>query len=245
MSKLSIIIPIFNEENTIAEIIKGVKLAKLPTAFEKEIIFVDDGSNDKTKRVLSEFQISNYGLLSQNKFQILTHNKNRGKGAAVRSGLKVAGGDYIIIQDADLEYDPSDYAKLLEPIIKKSAKVVYGTRLLNYPLKLWGENKTILPTHLLANKFLTFLTNLLYGSELTDMETGYKLIDANILKKIKFKSNRFDFEPEITAKILKLKTPIVEVPISVKPRTYKEGKKIKWTDGLLAIWTLVKYKIIN
>lgn len=236
---LSIIIPVFNEEKTIKEILRKVFNIKLPSKIKKEIIVVNDGSTDKTSLVLSEFQITNY------KFQILEHDKNQGKGSAVRTGLKNAKGDYIIIQDADLEYDPLYFNKLLEPIIKAKAQVIYGTRLKNYPLKLWGQYKTVLPTHLIANKFLTLLTNILYGSKLTDMETGYKLINAKVLKKIKLAANGFNFEPEITAKILNMKIPIIEVPIQIKPRTYREGKKIGWTDGLAAIWTLVKYRFVD
>ncbi len=235
--KLSIIIPLYNEEKTINKLLSKVVLAKVPKSIKKEIIVINDGSIDNSK-----LKIKSLKLRGAKK---IYHENNLGKGAAIRSGLRIAKGDYVIIQDADLEYDPNDYSKLLWPIIHNKALVVYGTRLINYPLRFWGKDKTVLPSHLLANKFLTFLTNLLYGSELTDMETGYKLIDANILKKIKFKSNRFDFEPEITAKILKLKIPIVEVPIDVKPRTYKEGKKISWKDGLIAIWTLIKYRIVD
>ncbi len=231
--KLSIIIPVYNEEKTIGEVITKVVGVKVPS-ITKEIIVVDDGSTDSSK-----FKIQNSKLKGIKK---VFHEKNLGKGAAIRSGVKVATGDLIIIQDADLEYNPEDYNKLLEPILKKGAKVVYGTRLTSYPLIVWGKNKTVLPTHLIANRFLTFLTNLLYGSNLTDMETCYKIFTREIFRKISIKSNRFNFEPEITAKILKLGVFIVEVPIIVKPRTYKEGKKINWLDGLIAIWTLVKYK---
>lgn len=237
--KLSIIIPVYNEEKTIEQILERVAKVKVPNGIGKEIIVVDDGSTDKTKKVLSESQIPNP------KFQILKHQKNQGKGAAVRSGLKVATGDFVIIQDADLEYNPKDYEKLLAPVIQDNIQVVYGTRLVNYPLKFSGKNKTVMPVHLIANRFLTALTNLLYGSHLTDMETCYKLFNRQVLKNISIKSNRFDFEPEITAKILKQKIPIIEVPIKVKPRTYKEGKKISWIDGLVAIWTLFKYKFTD
>lgn len=233
---LSIIIPVFNEEKTIELILNKVQRVRLPGA-KKEIIVVDDCSFDNTSRILSKFK--------RNGIKSYRHKKNMGKGAAIRTGIEYASGDLIIIQDADLEYDPLYYVELLKPFDKKDTKVVYGSRLINYPLKLWGKDKTILPIHLIANKFLTFLTNLVYGSNLTDMETGYKLFKKDVLKGIGLKSNKFDFEAEITAKILKRKIPIVEVPISVKPRSYKEGKKIGWRDGLAAIWTLIKYRYTN
>lgn len=235
--KLSIIIPIYNEEKTIEEILSRVSNAKLQSGIKKEIILVDDGSTDSSKFKVQRLKLQ--GL------KTIFHKKNLGKGAAIKSGLNITTGDYIIIQDADLEYNPKDYEKLLAPVIKDNIQVVYGTRLVNYPLKLSGKNKTVLPTHLVANRFLTALTNLLYGSHLTDMETCYKLFNRQVLKNISIKSNRFDFEPEITAKILKQNIPIIEVPIKVKPRTYKEGKKIGWIDGIIAIWTLFKYKFTD
>jgi len=236
MTKLSIIIPIYNEENTIRETLRRVLLAKLPAKIKKEIIVIDDGSTDKTPAILTECKIKNL------KFKILRHSKNKGKGAAIRTGIENSTGDLIIIQDADLEYNPSYYQKLLQPVLENNKQVVYGSRLINYPLILWGKHKTILPIHLVANKLLTFLTNLLYGCSITDMETGYKLFKRKILNGIDLESNSFNFEAEITAKILKKKIPIVEVPIIVKPRTYKEGKKIGWKDGIAAIWTLIKYR---
>lgn len=234
MKTLSIVIPVFNEEDTIDEIIKKVSLVVLPSEIKKEIIVVDDGSTDRTKLKLNAQK--SYILKK------IFHEKNLGKGMAIRSGIKYAKGDYIIIQDADLEYDPKYYPLLLQPVLENKASVVYGTRLKNYPLKFWGDNKTVLPSHLIANRFLTLLTNLLFSSNLSDMETGYKVFKKDIFKKISLKSNRFEFEPEVTAKILKLKIPILEIPIKVKPRTRKEGKKIGWNDGMVAIWTLLKYR---
>ncbi len=234
MKTLSIIIPVFNEEKTIKQILNKVKQIKLPN-LNKEIIVISDCSTDNTDRILS----------TEKNIKFIRHKKNIGKGAAVKTGLKEATGDLVIIQDADLEYDPIYYAKLLEPVLREKASVVYGTRLKNYPLKFWGKNKTVLPSHLIANKFLTLLTKILYGGNVTDMETGYKLFSKKILDEIDIKSNKFDFEAEVTAKVLKRKVSIVEVPISVTPRTYKEGKKIGWEDGISAIWTLIKYRFIN
>ncbi|MBU1031368.1 glycosyltransferase family 2 protein [Patescibacteria group bacterium] len=232
--KLSIIIPVFNEKKTIREVIKKVSFVELPDKINKEIIIVDDGSTDGSVNLIKNIMIKGV--------RKIFHEKNSGKGAAVRTGIEHSMGDLIIIQDADLEYDPNYYKKLLEPILEKNAQVVYGSRLMTYPLKIWGRNKTILPIHLIANKFLTLLTNLLYGGNITDMETGYKLFKREVLKNISINSNKFDFEAEVTAKILKREIPIIEVPISVKPRTYKDGKKIGWKDGFWAVWTLLKYK---
>lgn len=232
---LSVIIPVFNEEKTILEILKRISNAKLPSGITKEIIVVDDCSTDKTVSLIKKVK----GIKE------IFHKKNLGKGAAIRSGLKIAKGEIIIIQDADLEYDPGYYPDLLKPILEKNREIVYGTRLINYPLKLWGENKTILPTHLMANKFLTWLTNILYGSDLTDMETCYKAFKRNCLKGIELESNRFEFEPEITAKFLKKGYRIIEVPIKVKPRTHLEGKKISGIDGFQAIFALFKFRFFN
>lgn len=234
---LSIIIPVFNEKKTIRPILEKVSKVQLPSSISREIIVVDDCSTDGTSQILkNEKKI---------RFKYIKHNENLGKGAAIRSGFENAKRDIIIIQDADLEYDPNDYNKLLEPMLKKGAKVVYGTRLINYPLRFWGKEKTVLPAHLIANKFLTFLTNKLYGCNLTDMETGYKLFRREVLDSLVIKSNQFDFEAEITAKIIKKGFEVIEVPISVIPRTYKEGKKIGWIDGIIAIWTLLKYRFVD
>lgn len=244
--KLSIVIPSYNEEKTIGLVLKKVSQVKLPSLIRKEIIVVDDGSTDRTSEVLFRFQMSNkITRLRRNKFQIFTHKKNRGKGGAIKAGLKHATGEIVIIQDADSEYDPVYYPTLLKPILEKRVEVVYGSRLKNYPFRLWGKNKTVLPTHLLANKILTYLTNLLFNSSLTDMETGYKVFKTNCLNGVKLKSERFGFEPEITAKFLKKGLKILEVPIDVTPRTYKEGKKINFWDGIIAIWTILKYRFTN
>lgn len=234
MKTLSIIIPVYNEEKTVGVLLKKVIDVKLPLGFKKEIILIDDGSRDKTFSVLSKIR--------NKKIKIFQHDKNYGKGTAVRTGLRYVKGDYIIIQDADLEYNPNDYTKLLQPILQKKTEVVYGTRLKNYPLRLWGKNKTILPLHLIGNKFLTFMTNMLYKSKLSDMETCYKLFTKNVLSVLDLQSNRFEIEPEITAKILKKRFSIYEIPIQVSPRTHKEGKKISWKDGFKAVFALVKYR---
>lgn len=232
---LSIIIPVFNEENTISKILNKVSQVRLPNGIKKEIIVVDDGSEDSSKLKVKS--------LKSKRIKLLSHPKNLGKGAAIKTGLKQATGNIVIIQDADLEYDPSYYPNLLKPILENRADIVYGTRLINYPLKLWGKDKTVLPTHLIANRFLTGLTNLLYGSNLTDMETGYKVFRTDCLKGIVLTSNDFGFEPEITAKFLKRGFKIIEIPIRVKLRTHKQGKKIDWRDGFKAIYSLFKFRL--
>lgn len=232
--KLSIIIPVFNEEKTIKILLERVAGAKLPKGLNREIIIIDDGSSDSTSKIISR--------IKKIKFKYFKNNINLGKGASIRIGFKKTSGDFIIIQDADLEYNPQDFSKLLKPITDGESKVVYGSRLINYPLRLWGENKTVMPTHLIGNKFLTGLTNLLYGSNLTDMETCYKIFKSEVILGLNLISNRFEIEPEITAKILKKGIQIVEVPIVVKPRTPQEGKKISWKDGFIAVWTLIKHK---
>lgn len=237
MKKLSIIIPVFNEEKTIKELLSRVNNVKLPKYIGKEIIVVDDCSTDNTSKILSK--IEGIG------FKYIRHEKNYGKGFAVRTGLYRSLGDYIIIQDADLEYDPYDYGRLLQPILDKKAEVVYGNRFANYPLKFWGENTTILPLHWISNMVLAAITNILYGSNLRDMETCYKLFTKKVFNSLNLKSKGFEIEPEITAKILKEGYKIFEVPIRVSPRTYKEGKKIGWKDGFIAIWTLIKYRFVN
>ncbi len=222
--KLSVIMPVFNEVNTLIEILNRVQAVKL----DKEIIIVDDFSNDGTRDLLSK--------LKENNTKVILQNKNQGKGAAVKTGIESATGDYIIIQDADLEYDPQDYLKLLEPIMQNKSKVVYGSRFL-------GQHYFSTLSHKLGNQFLTLISNLLYQSSLTDMETCYKLIPAELAKQLNIKAKRFDMEPEITAKILKRGYKILEVPISYKGRAFSEGKKISWKDAFSAIWTLIKFRV--
>lgn len=230
MQKVSIIIPVYNEKNNLLEILKQVETASFAN-LEKEIIIVDDFSTDGTKEILKNIE---------NKYQIYYHEINKGKGAAIKTALKYATGDYTVIQDADLEYSPNDYDKLLPLLIKKEAEVVYGSRLLNKE-----NDKNFMFKNKMANIFLTALTNVLYGCAISDMETCYKAFKTEIIKNIKINSNRFDFEPEITAKILKKKCILKEVAINYKGRSHNEGKKINYKDGLFAILTLIKYKFFD
>jgi glycosyltransferase involved in cell wall biosynthesis len=224
--KLSILIPIYNERATIMELVKRVQAAP----FDMEIIAVDDGSNDGTGDLLPE--VEKLGIV------VLSHPTNQGKGAAVRTALTRATGDIIIIQDADLEYDPRDYAALVQPIMEGRAKVVYGSRFL-------GPRMAMFYWHMLANKMLTLMTNILYDTILSDMETGYKAFRADVIRSFPLRSRRFDFEPEVTAKVLKRGNRIFEVPISYYGREYSEGKKIGTKDGFVAIWTLLKYRFVD
>jgi glycosyltransferase involved in cell wall biosynthesis len=223
--KLSVIIPVYNEEATIDEVIDKVRTVEIPT--EIEIIVVDDGSTDSTTEILERRQ-EDVTFLHFSRI-------NFGKGAAIRVGLTYVSGDIVIIQDGDLELDPDEYKLLLKPILAGEADVVYGSRFLK-------PNANI-PRHtVLANKFLTWFTNLLYSSQLTDMETAYKAFRAEVIKGIELKCHRFEFEPEVTARLLLAGCQIKEVPISYNPRTAEEGKKINWRDGVTAISTLLKYR---
>lgn len=226
--KLSVIIPAYNEENTIEAIVDRVKATQIPS----EILIVDDGSVDNTRTILN-------CLSKDSLVRVILHQKNQGKGAAVVTGIKNAMGDILLIQDADLEYDPRDYPGLLQPIEEGLADVVYGSRFLGAP------RRTAMFWHMVANKMLTLMTNILYDTILTDMETGYKLFRKEVVQDIKIHAKRFDFEPEFTAKILKKKVKIYEVPIRFTPRDYSEGKKIKLKDAFAAVWTLVKYRFVN
>ena len=225
---LSVIIPVYNEVKNIKEIIKRVQATKLTA----EIVIVDDGSKDGTRDILKS-------LDGKKKVRVILHEKNQGKGAAVVTGLQAALGDIILIQDADLEYDPRDYPMLLKPIKEGLADVVYGSRFLG------GAHRVTMFWHQVANNLLTLLTNILYDSILTDMETGYKVFRREVIEGMSIKAKRFNFEPEFTAKILKRKYRIFEVPISFNPRDYSEGKKIKLIDAFEAVWALIKYRFVD
>jgi glycosyltransferase involved in cell wall biosynthesis len=227
ITKLSILIPSFNEANTITTIISELKKINLKK-IKLEIIVINDASTDKTlKKIKNISQI-----------KVISHKKNQGKGAAIRTGLNQATGDYVLIQDADLEYDPKDIINLINPILEGKAEVVYGSRFL-------GPHKNMLFWHFLGNKFLSLTTNILYNTTLSDMEVCYKLIPSKLIKSFNLKSNRFGFEPEVTAKILKQKIRIYEVPISYSGREFSEGKKITWRDGVQAFFLLLKYRLFN
>jgi glycosyltransferase involved in cell wall biosynthesis len=226
--KITVIMPVFNEKNTIQEILKRVEKIGLAN----EIIIVDDGSTDGTREILQEYN-------NTNPYKIILHEYNQGKGAAVNTGIQAANGDVIIIQDADLEYDPREYPNLLKPIEEGIADVVYGSRFLG------AARRPILFWNMVANKILTLVTNILYNNILTDMETGYKVFKREVVKDMSLHAKRFDFEPEFTAKVLKKKVRIFEVPISFNPRDYSEGKKIRMWDAFEAMWTLIKYRFVD
>ena len=223
---LSILVPVYNEFNTIPVLLKQIKCINI----DKEVILVDDCSIDGTRELLQ----NNYGD-GRGNIKVIYHNKNLGKSSAVKTALKSTEGDYAIIQDGDLEYDPQDYVRLLDEAERTEADVVYGSRFLT----TWRS--TSFP-HFLVNKFLTVITNILYGSNLTDMETCYKMIRTDLFKDLNLESERFEIEPEITAKLLKRGYKITEVPISYKGRSYHEGKKITWKDGIATLWALVRLR---
>lgn len=227
--KLSVVMPAFNEEQTIEEIVRKV----LAVEIEKELIIVDDGSSDGTREILREKFMGRDGI------KVIFHEKNSGKGAAVKTGIVNATGDMIIVQDADLEYDPNDYHSLVRPILDGTAEVVYGSR-------VKGKNfKHRYTLNLFAARLLSLMSNVLYGFNITDEPTCYKLFKADIIKSIKINGDGFEWEPEVTAKLGKKGIDIHEVPIDYYSRTIKEGKKIKWIDGVKAIWTLIKYRFVD
>ena len=233
--KLSIVVPVYNEEKTIGIILEKIRAVRLIGRIEKEIIIVDDCSKDKTANVIMEF-IAQYPELTA----IYSHHTvNQGKGAAIHTGIQLATGDYLLIQDADLEYDPEEYNALLLPVLKGHADVVYGSRLMG-----GNPHRILFFWHSIGNRLLTLLSNACTNQNLTDMETGYKLFKTALLKTIRLKENRFGFEPEVTAKIAAVSgIRIYEVGISYYGRTYKEGKKIKWRDGVRTVFCILKYAL--
>jgi len=235
--KLSVLIPVYNEVNTLREAIRRVQRVNVP----KEIIVIDDGSRDGSRDILASLDADAKKKTDpMNELKVIFKSVNEGKGAAIRSGLAEVTGAIVIVQDADLEYNPRDYPKLLEPIEAGEADVVYGTRFYG-----GGPHRVLFFWHYVGNQILTLFANILTNLNLSDMEVGYKAFRTDILKKIQIKSNRFGFEPEITVKIAKIGCRIFEVPISYYGRTYKEGKKITWKDGFAALYCLLRYRLMD
>jgi len=229
--KLSIIVPVFNEKNTVLQILERIE----KTPYSKEIIVIDDFSTDGTREILRKLEVSR-GIPA---VRVLYHSVNQGKGAALRTGIAGATGDIVIIQDADLEYDPAEYGVLIQPINAGVADVVYGSRFLS------GPHRVLFFWHSLGNKVLTLLSNMFTDLNLTDMETGYKAFKRDLFSKIEIEENRFGFEPEITAKVSRLRCRLYEVPISYFGRDYSEGKKITWKDGFAALYCILKYNLLR
>lgn len=225
--KLSVVMPAYNERNTVVESIRRVREVDLP--LEREIVVIDDGSTDGTPEILDQLEDSTVRVFHQ--------DRNQGKGAAIRRGFAEATGDIVVVQDADLEYDPRDWVAMLRPMLEGQSRVVYGSR-------FTGERRNMLFWHWVGNRFLSLVTNVLYNTTVSDMETCYKMLDADVLKSLRLTANRFDIEPEITAKVLRLGERIWEVPISYAGREAQEGKKISWIDGFPALWTLIKCRFM-
>jgi glycosyltransferase involved in cell wall biosynthesis len=228
MKKLSVIVPVYNEQHTIDEILRRIEAVTVP-GWSKEIIVIDDGSTDHTKIILKSWE---------NKLCVIYKEKNEGKGSALSIGFKKASGDIILVQDADLEYSPKDYPILLAPFDNPQVDVVYGSRFL-------GPHLSTMFLYAQGNKFVTLVTNLLFNTNITDMETGYKVFRRRVLDGITIRAKRFDVEPELTVKVLKKGCQIYEVPISYYGRKFAEGKKLTWRDGVVALWTLIKYRFVN
>jgi glycosyltransferase involved in cell wall biosynthesis len=226
--KLSVVMPVYNEKKTVEEVMRRI----LGLAMEKELVIVDDASTDGTREILARYENTPY-------VRIFYHEKNQGKGAALQTGFRGATGDFVVIQDADLEYDPKEYPNLLEPILDGRADVVYGSRFLG------GPHRVLYYWHYVGNCFLTMLSNMLSNINLTDMETCYKAFRREVLEKVKIRSRRFGCEPEFTMKVAKHKFRIYEVPISYSGRSYEEGKKITWKDGLAAVFTMIYYRFFD
>jgi glycosyltransferase involved in cell wall biosynthesis len=234
MKKLSVVVPAFNEVKTIERVLDRVGSAPLPDGVELEIVVVDDASTDGTRAKLEELAES-----GRQPFKFVLHEANQGKGAALRSGFAAAEGDFVLVQDADLEYHPRDYPVLLQPLLEEGADVVFGSRFLG------GPHRVLFFWHYQGNRFLTLLSNMFTDLNLSDMETGYKVFRREVLDKLTLRSNRFAIEPEMTAKVAKLRVRIFEVPISYAGRTYAEGKKIGWKDGVAAVWAILRYNLFG
>jgi glycosyltransferase involved in cell wall biosynthesis len=234
MKKLSVVVPVFNEIETIEQVLDRVGSAPLPEGVELEIVVVDDASTDGTRAKLEELAES-----GGQPFKLVSHTENQGKGAALRSGFAAAEGDFVLVQDADLEYHPRDYPVLLQPLLEEDADVVFGSRFLG------GPHRVLFFWHYQGNRFLTLLSNMFTDLNLSDMETGYKVFRKEVLDKLTLHSNRFAIEPEMTAKVAKLRLRIFEVPISYAGRTYAEGKKIGWKDGVAAVWAILRYNLFG
>lgn len=230
--KLSVVIPVYNEAATVEKLLDTV--SSVSTGLETEIVVVDDCSTDGTRDVLKRYAERN------SKVKLFLHDVNRGKGAALRTGFKEATGDIVLIQDADLEYDPHEYPQLLKPILDGHADVVYGSRFLG-----GGPHRVVFFWHYVGNKFLTTLSNMMTNLNLTDMEVCYKVFKRNVLESIRLRENRFGFEVEVTAKVAKGRWRVYEVPISYYGRDYSEGKKITWKDGFAALWCILKYRFVD
>lgn len=230
--KLSIVIPVYNEEKYLEPLLARVESTKLK--LKKEIILVDDGSTDNSRKILKKYE---------KKYKVFYHERNKGKGAALITGFRHASGDITLVQDSDMEYDPSNYDALLEPILSGATDIVYGSRFKGK--KMFDKDNWCNPSHFIGNKILSLFASVLYFRRISDMETCYKVFRRNLLKSLKLKSQRFGFEPEITAKFLKRGYKIVEVPIDYSPRGFREGKKITWKDGIKALWYLVKYRFVD
>jgi glycosyltransferase involved in cell wall biosynthesis len=234
MSKLSVVIPAFNEAATIERVLRRVSKAPLPAQVELEIVVVDDASTDGTQAKLQELTAA-----GEYAFKLVLHEQNQGKGAALRSGFAAAEGDFILVQDADLEYHPRDYPILLQPFLEDEADVVYGSRFLG------GPHRVLFFWHYIGNKLLTLLSNMFTDLNLSDMETGYKVFRREVLENLTLRSNRFAIEPEMTAKVARQRVRIFEVPISYSGRTYAEGKKIGWKDGVAAVRAILRYNLLE
>jgi glycosyltransferase involved in cell wall biosynthesis len=235
--KLSILMPVYNEKSTLAETVRRVCAVQMP----KEIIVIDDGSDDGSREILSRIQKEYEGARDGlNELRVVFHSRNKGKGAAIKTGLGYVSGDIVIIQDADLEYDPADYRQLVDPILAGHADVVYGTRFAG-----GGSHRVLFFWHSVGNRALTLISNMLTNLNLSDMEVGSKVFRAEVLKSVDLKSQRFGFEPEITVKLAKKGCRFYEVPISYHGRTYEEGKKITWKDGVAALYTIIRFRIAD